>query len=290
MKLLSYVQNLKIKKYLEKTIMHITDCSKEFNDSLVLNEIIEKDNVKLKVKPQEMIKLYDNLIEYQGQLILLEKDNPDQTYIVELKFKDKAYLIYKIYYVGIFYLINKKFEDVYTIMHYILDRLNDANEFYNSYSLKNVSSLNPLNKELVNLSNFSRFIISKCFCKMNTFTEKNTNLDVDMNKKDKAKHKAHPWLYDSITNPKDNLTEENFNLFSDYLKIGFQDYKESNCKHNFNNHNNIIQVPPNLTMINPKPIVYDLTFQNIQYPNLDHKIKKEQKGLVSRAVGYFFKK
>lgn len=272
--------------------MHINECSKEFNDSNVLNEIIEKDNVKLKIKPQEMIKLYDNLIEYQGQLLLLEKDNPDQSYILELKFKDKAYMIYKIYYVGIFYLINKKYEDVYTIMHYILDRLNDANEFYNSYSLKNVSLLNALSKDLVSLSNFSRFIISKCFCKLNVLEKKtiNNNMEVDTNKKEKVKHKAHPWLYDSITHPKASLSEDNFNLFSEYLKINFEDYRESNSKQNFNNHSNIIQVPPNLNMINPKPIVYDLTFQNIQYPIIDHKLKKEQKGIFSRAVGYFFKK
>jgi hypothetical protein len=39
----------------------------------VLTDIIEKDNVKLRVKPQEMIKLYDNLLEYENQLINLEK-------------------------------------------------------------------------------------------------------------------------------------------------------------------------------------------------------------------------
>ncbi len=274
--------------------MHINECSKEFNDSLTLNEILEKDNVKLKVKPQELIKLYDNLIDYQGQLLVVEKDNPDQTYIVELKFKDKVYLIYKIYYVGIFYLLNKKYEDVYTIMHYILDRLNEANEFYNSYSLKSVSSLNTLNKELVSLSNSARFMISKCFFKINVDSEKRqttNNMEVDSTaKKEKVKTKQHPWLYDSITNPKPELSIDNFNIFNNYTKIGFDEYKEANSKHNFNNYSNIIQVPPNISMLTPKPLVYDLTFQNIQYPNIDHKLKKESKGIFSRAVGYFFKK
>lgn len=268
--------------------MHINECSKEFNDSSILNEILEKDNVKLKVKPQEMIKLYDNLIEYQSQLLLHEKENPDQTYIIELKYKDKAYLCYKIYYVAIFYLINKKFEDVYTIMHYILEKLNDANEFFSSYNLKNVTSVSAINKDLVNLSNYSHFIISKCFCKMNTTDDR--NVDAELQKKEKIKHKSHPWLYDCIENEKMELSQDNFNLFNDYLKISYDEFKESNAKQNYNNFGNIIQFPPNLKMINPKPIVYDLFFQNLQYPNIDHKMKKEQKGVFSRAVGYFFNK
>lgn len=274
--------------------MHINECSREYNDSSTINEILERDNVKLKVKPQELIKLYDNIIDYQGQLLVVEKDNPDQTYIIELKFRDKVYLIYKIYYVGIFYLLNKKYEDVYTIMHYILDRLNEANEFYVSYSLKTVSSLNTLNNELVTLSNSARFMISKCFFKINIQSDKNqnsNNMEIDsIPKKEKAKTKQHPYLFDSIINPKPELSFDNFNIFNDLTKISYDEYKEANLKHNFNNYSNIIQVPPNVTMLNPKPIVYDLTFQNIQYPNIDHKLKKETKGIFSRAVGYFFKK
>jgi len=73
------------------------------------------------------------------------------------------------------------------------------------------------------------------------------------------------------------------------LKINFDEYKESISKQNFNNHTNIIQFPPTLKMLCPKQIIYDLTFQNIQYPSLENKMKKEQKqGIFGRAVGYFF--
>jgi ribosome biogenesis protein Nip4 len=132
----------------------------------VLTDIIEKDNVKLRVKPQEMIKLYDNLLEYENQLINLEKENPDQSYLIDLNFRNKVYSVSKIFYVGLFYLLNKKYEDVYTIMHHILEKIKEINEFYENHNLSSISFLRELRAFIENLENLVRFIISKSYVKM----------------------------------------------------------------------------------------------------------------------------
>ena len=101
--------------------------------------------------------------------------------------------------------------------------------------------------------------------------------------------KCNSYLYDSITNQRNNLTEESFNHFNQHVNLSFNDYTEAIEKQNFNNSTHIIQFPPTIQTLYPKPIIYDLTFQSIVYPDIEDKTKKQEKaGLASRAFGYFF--
>jgi hypothetical protein len=88
----------------------------------------------------------------------------------------------------------------------------------------------------------------------------------------------------------ERITKENFELIKDEVKISYEDYLEAHEKNNYNNFSHMMQVPPNTKLIDPKPIVYDLTFQRFQYPKLDSKKQAENKGIFSRALGYFFNK
>ena len=98
-------------------------------------------------------------------------------------------------------------------------------------------------------------------------------------------------MYDEIVGNREELSKENFDLFQDNVKISYEEYEDALEKMNYNNYNHIIQLPPNTNLILPNPIIYDLTFQKFQYPNLENKINKQGKGgMFSRAVGYFFKK
>jgi hypothetical protein len=298
-KLLNYVQNLRLKKYIDKNLTYIKDYSQDLNSMNVLSDIIEKDNVKLRVKPQEMIKLYDNLLEYENQLINLEKENPDQSYIIDLNFRNKVYSVSKIFYVGLFYLLNKKYEDVYTIMHHILEKIKEINEFFENHNLSSISLLRELHSFIENLENLVRFIISKSYVKMakdkfeSTAKISNSNkMVVDgeaPTKKDKAKIKYHGWLYEEMQGNKEEITRENFDLLKDNVKMSYEDYHESIEKTNFNNYSHVIQIPPNTKLVDPKPIIYDLAFLRFGYPDLEAK-KKSSKGILGRALGYFWNK
>ena len=146
--MLNYVQNIRYKKYIEKNLILIEDNSKELLNESVLNELFEKDNTKLRIKPQEMIKFCDNLSDYQNQLLNLEKENPDPSYVIDLNYRSKIYEIFKIYFVGLIYLSNKKYEETYTIQHHVMEKIKDALEFYEIHNLSIVSSLKMLNKRL----------------------------------------------------------------------------------------------------------------------------------------------
>lgn len=279
-------------------MIYINDYSQDFSNRNIINEMFDKDNIKLRVKPQEMIKLYDNLIEYGNQLISLEKENPDQSYLTDLNYRNKIYAVFKIFYVGLFYLINKKYEDVYTIMHHILEKIKDINEFYDIHNLSNNSSLKALKSETENLESKSKYIISKSYVKMskdkmNVQHNKNAMI-VDsgaVEKKEKTKVKFNGWLYDQMSNEKAEIGRDTFEMFKDNVKVTYEEYVEAFDKGTYNNYSHIIQLPPNNEILNPKPIVYDLTYQKFAYPNLDKKIKKtEDKGLMSRAFGMFWKK
>ena len=59
-------------------------------------------------------------------------------------------------------------------------------------------------------------------------------------------------------------------------------------KNNYNNFTQIMQLPMNTKLIPPKPIVFDLTYEQFTYPNLEEKTKKQSKGLLGRTLGYWF--
>ena len=84
------------------------------------------------------------------------------------------------------------------------------------------------------------------------------------------------------------LTKEQYENLQEYITLSYEDYLDGLKNHNFNGYTHIIQVPMNTQLLEPKPIVYDLTFEKLEYPDLSQKIKGESKSLMGRAFGYFF--
>lgn len=252
-----------------------------------------------------MIKFCDNLLDYQNQLINMEKENPDPSYLIDLNYRSKIYDIFKIYFVGLIYLSNKKYEEAYTIQHHIIEKIKEAFEFYDIHNLSNVSSLKSLNSKVGNFEKISKFIIAKSFVKMTkeklssaTYRANNTNLHNITNKNAEAENlakknkvKMNSWMFDLINDNNAVMTKETFEVLKDNVNFTYEEYFDAYNKNNYNNYSHIIQFPPNTQLINPKPIVYDLSFQKFQYPNLSEKSKKqENKGIIGRAFGYFFNK
>lgn len=295
------MQNIRYKKYIEKNLILIEDYSKELLSESVLNELFEKDNTKLRIKPQEMIKFCDNLSDYQNQLLNLEKENPDPSYIVHLNFRSKIYEIFKVYFVGLIYLSNKKYEETYTIQHHVIEKIKEALEFYEIHSLSSVSSLKNLNSKLISFEKIAKFLIAKSFVKMskeklslvnasNNNNSNNKNFEAE-NLAKKNKIKMNSWMFDLINDNSALMSKDTFETLKDNVNFPYEEYLDAYSKNNYNNYSHMVQFPPNTQLLNPKPIVYDLSFQKFQYPNLAEKSKKqESKGLIGRAFGYFFNK
>ena len=281
--ILNYIENLRLKKYIDKNLSYISDYSKDFNNIEMITNLFEKENLKLKVKPQEIMKLYDNLIEYQSQLINLEKENPEQSYILDLNFREKIYSLSKIFYGGLFYVLNKKYHEAYTIMFYCIEKIKEINDFYEQHHLSTVSSLKELKSQVENIEKLSIFVINTSFAKMSLNSK--TEVKKDVNKK----IKYTPYLTDMLNQNYVILTKEQFECLGDIINnMKYEDYLEAIKGQNFNGYSNVMQVPMNTQLLEPKPIVYDLTFEKIEYPDLSEKIKGESKSYIGRAFGYFF--
>ena len=287
--ILNYIENLRLKKYIDKNISYITEYSKEYNTIENISTLFEKDNSKLKIKPQEMMKLYDNLIEYQSQLINLEKDNPEQSYIIELNYREKIYSLSKIFYVGLSYILNKKYLEAYTIMFYTQEKIKEANEFYEQHHLDNVSQLKELKSKIDNMEKLAIFAINTAFVKMQLKKDENTKVKEDKENKDKEKKiRYNPYLADLMFNDNIVLNKEQYDDLKDYITLPYEDYLEGIKKHNFDGYTHIIQIPMNTQLLEPKPIVYDLSFEKLEFPDLTEKTKEKPKSLMGRAFGYFF--
>ena len=287
--ILNYIENLRLKKYIDKNISYISEYSKEYNTIENISTLFEKDNTKLKIKPQEIMKLYDNLIEYQSQLINLEKDNPEQSYIIELNYREKIYSLSKIFYVGLTYILNKKYLEAYTIMFYTQDKIKEANEFYEQHHLDNVSQLKELKSKIDNMEKLAIFVINTAFVKMQLKKDENTKVKEDKENKDKEKKiRYNPYLADLMFNDNIVLNKEQYDDLKDYITLPYEDYLEGIKKHNFDGYTHIIQIPMNTQLLEPKPIVYDLSFEKLEFPDLTEKTKEKPKSLMGRAIGYFF--
>ena len=287
--ILNYIENLRLKKYIDKNISYITEYSKEYNTIENISTLFDKDNTKLKIKPQEMMKLYDNLIEYQSQLINLEKDNPEQSYIIELNYREKIYSLSKIFYVGLSYILNKKYLEAYTIMFYTQEKIKEANEFYEQHHLDNVSQLKELKSKIDNMEKLAIFVINTAFVKMQLKKDENTKVKEDKENKDKEKKiRYNPYLADLMFNDNIVLNKEQYDDLKDYITLPYEDYLEGIKKHNFDGYTHIIQIPMNTQLLEPKPIVYDLSFEKLEFPDLTEKTKEKPKSLMGRAFGYFF--
>ena len=285
--ILNYIENLRLKKYIDKNLSYISEYSKEYNTIESINNLFEKDNLKLKVKPQEMMKLYDNLKEYQSQLINLEKDNPEQSYIIELNYREKIYTLSKIFYVGLAYVLNQKNHEAYTIMFYTIEKIKESNEFYEQHHLENVSQLKELKSHIVNMEKLAIFVINTAFVKMHMNKPENNKEKEKKENKDK-KIRYNPYLADLMFNENIVLSKEQYENLKDYITLPYEDYLEGIKKHNFDGYTHIMQIPMNTQLLEPKPIVYDLTFEKLEYPDLTEKTKEKSKGLMGRAFGYFF--
>ena len=136
--ILNYIESLRLNAYITKNEALVNDYSKDFEDEKVLSSLCEKPNLKLRIRPQELIKLYDNLLDCYNKLIILDKENPDKQSVRTLTYYIQAYSLFKIYYSGIFLILHKRFQDTIALMNYYINQVKGNNEYYNQHHINRV--------------------------------------------------------------------------------------------------------------------------------------------------------
>lgn len=301
-KIITYFTLLKINYQIWKTTIYLETYKLIFvNDNLIL-QILEKDNVKLQVKPQEIIKLYDNYIQYVNMIKTSDKEGINDLQFKILGFSEQVLNTLKIYYTSIVYLCLKKYEESYNLVAYFDQSWLEIEKTYelNKFSAYNQRDLDSLIKDGRKLKEFSKFLSLKIYARLNIDKNKHLleltskknhkdtkeNLENGVNKE--IKIKCNSSLYSSIKGNKESINQENFQVFKDFSKIDYKEYKETIKNANFGNYSNIIQFPPAFQVLHPKPISFDILYNQLSYPDLKEKVKeKESKGILRSVFGLF---
>jgi hypothetical protein len=71
-----------------------------------------------------------------------------------------------------------------------------------------------------------------------------------------------------------------------YINLPYEDYMNVINNNSFNNYNNIMQIPMNTSLIEPKPIIFDLIYDKFDYPDLTNKTKEGSKGIMGKLFGF----
>ena len=291
-KLISYFSMMKINFQVWKTNLYLEQYKLYYIEKNILVDLLEKDNCKLSTKPQEMIKLYDNLAQYFSQTKSNEKEFLDENTLNCFNFKEKICSVFKVYYTSFLYLQMKRLEEPYNLLYYFKQQWLDVLKTYelNKYS-KKWRDLDSLISDGKNLDNYSSYAIQKLYVKINIDKQPLIFKKLKKEEKDKKGIKCSSWLYSSLKGDKESISVENYEIFKQYTKIDFNQYHEAINKQTYNSYTHLIQFPPNFQILYPKPISFDLINNHLNYPDLTSKFKKEEKkSLVGRTLGYFFGK
>jgi hypothetical protein len=97
-----------------------------------------------------------------------------------------------------------------------------------------------------------------------------------------------PYVNELLEKEKENeLPKEFFDIFGESIKMNYKEYKDGT-----NKQNQIIKQLIGTAVPPPKPIQFDLIYQQLNYPNLEAKMKKpeqqQSKGFLGRTFGYFW--
>lgn len=292
-KLLNYSQYYKINNQIWKTNLYIIDYKSYFYNKFTIVDILEKDNVKLNVKPQEMIKLYDNLIQYYSQIRVNEREFNDEIFLNILNLKEKISNSCKIFYCGYFYLSNKKLTETLSIFNNLKDKYFEIVKIYEMNKNLKCKELDEMIDELESLIRNSEFISHKIFSKLKLDNLNKVRNGEKEEKREKITYKCNSWLQSDMNGDKESINNENYKVFSEFMKMNFEEFKDSLKKQNYNNFTHLIQFPPSFLLLPPKPISFDLVYSSIKYPEIKSQSKEnktEKQSLIGRAFGYMFGK
>lgn len=153
--------------------------------------------------------------------------------------------------------------------------------------------LNEMIDELESLIRNSEFISHKIFSKLKLDNLNKVRNGDREEKREKITYKCNSWLQSDMNGDKESINNDNYKVFSDFMKMNFEEFKDSLKRQNYNNFTHLIQFPPSFLLLPPKPISFDLVYSSIKYPEIksqSKETKSEKQSLIGRAFGYMFGK
>ncbi|KAM3273705.1 hypothetical protein ACQJBY_043100 [Aegilops geniculata] len=235
----------------------------------------DEKNEKI-TKPEELVRLYDLLIQNTTDLTDLvssgrDKNEEENAFVHEYELKDLAFRAERCFYLAKSYSSVGKRAEAYALFCYARSLADSAlQELANSphkvlESNSNALTLQALIQDLEALS-FN--------CRSNSCIEHATGIIEDESAPERLSKGVSTI---SLGDEKRKDTKYLLDILGSYESALGEQSAKAPCR--------ISQFPPPFQSVPCNPIVLDMAYNTIEFPNLENRMKKEKKGLLRRFWG-----
>ncbi|KAK5599540.1 signal recognition particle subunit srp68 [Crenichthys baileyi] len=210
------------------------------------------DENKSGPRPQDLIRLYDIILQSLAELSTLQGLEDDHTFQKEVSLKTLVYKAYRCFFIAQSYVLVKKWSEALVLYERVLKYAKEVQSKVKSFnnSLKDLPDVQELIAE-VNAEKYS--------------LQAAAILDTDETPEVSSQQQV-----------KDNtpLCEHLDNFHLDKTLVG--------------KHPNLVQFPPDFQTIPCKPLFFDLALNHVAFPPLDDKVEQKGKGGLTGYIKGIF--
>jgi len=257
----NYFTSRKLLRVIEKNRLQVKTALLKFEKEGGLENVWSaKKNLKYKlVATQDLVKLYDNLLQIYRQLIEIEASNPDFKEIKSLEAQEMAYKLLRVFYVACTHITYGRLLEGYSLLVNLENEFQKLKDYTQNYGL-DLSKINPelnadVNEYVDKIGTLKVRAHVQILNQRNKEQESLKSKIDNMNIEGKAQVKG--TIYDLLKNPQ-AATEELPNIIEDLSNVP------------------LVEFPPKLIQLPCKPIFLDLGYSYLNYPKIEGKIKAEK--------------
>jgi signal recognition particle subunit SRP68 len=268
----NYFQSRKLSAVIDRNNILIRNATNKFEADIGLDNVWNcKKNYKGKTFfPQDIVKLYDNLLQVYKQLLELESSSPDYKVFKGIELQETCCKTIRCFYVALTYFSQGKLLEGYSLLVHFEGLAASIKDLERNYEV----SLESSNKDLANLlrQNVERVAALKVRAHINILNQKSKE-------EDKLRKDMEGVNIQGNTKKNENLLQ--------FLKRTQKDAQDNTVPEDLENFP-LIDFPPNFNLLPSKPIFLDLGYNYLKYPSLQGKIKEEEKKGIGKAFGKVF--
>eukprot|EP01095_Lingulamoeba_sp_RSL-Kostka_P008041 TRINITY_DN2635_c2_g1_i1.p2 TRINITY_DN2635_c2_g1~~TRINITY_DN2635_c2_g1_i1.p2 ORF type:complete len:591 (-),score=191.67 TRINITY_DN2635_c2_g1_i1:2098-3870(-) len=231
--LISYITYLKITKTIERDQLLVKSLESQLNSQ-----------GKKKSKPEDLVRIYDNLIQSTEQLEIsddIDQANQNSAKLLTLK-------AFRCYYIALYYLFDDKYSESIALLDHASNRARNATNHLNECENVNEDALLEL-KNLQKKIRGKKCVVSAIAFKNNVPENETENDDKNNNNNnpENENQDKKATIYQTIDTP-----------------IKIKDKKD------------VIGFPPDFELAFCKPTLFDLSLAEFTFPDLDDRVEKKK--------------
>ncbi|XP_008415867.1 signal recognition particle subunit SRP68 isoform X1 [Poecilia reticulata] len=213
------------------------------------------DENKRGPRPQDLIRLYDIILQSLAELSTLQGLEDDHTFQKEVSLKTLVYKAYRCFFIAQSYVLVKKWSEALVLYERVLKYAKEVQS--KSKSLNNSLKDLPDVQELIAEVNAEKYSLQAAAI-----------LDTDEAPEVSAQQQVKD---NTVRRP---LCEHLDNFHLDKTLVG--------------KHPNLVQFPPEFQPIPCKPLFFDLALNHVAFPPLDDKVEQKGKGGLTGYIKGIF--